>query len=117
VPRVLAGTQPYVREAPVNLVYVSAYAKQGDKEPIESKILLSGAHACFIAENIYLYCASEGLAAVVRAMIDVPALSKAMKLHALWEAMTDNQLVSQSASEPRATHKRYGNRDRRSSIH
>lgn len=78
--RALAGTQPYVREAPVNLVYVSDYAKLGEKEPLESKILLSGAHTGFIAENIYLYCASEGLATVVRAMIDIRTLSKAMKL-------------------------------------
>jgi nitroreductase len=78
--RALAGTQPYVREAPVNLVYVSDYTRLGDKEPLESKILLSGAHTGFIAENIYLYCASEGLATVVRAMIDIPVLSKAMKL-------------------------------------
>ncbi|MBP1700158.1 MAG: nitroreductase [Deltaproteobacteria bacterium] len=33
-----------------------------------------------ILENVYLYCASEGLATVVRALIDIPALSKAMKL-------------------------------------
>ncbi|MGD0233138.1 MAG: nitroreductase family protein [Syntrophorhabdales bacterium] len=53
--RGLAGTQPYVKEAPVNLVYVSDYAKLGEKEPNESKILLSGAHTGVIAENIYLY--------------------------------------------------------------
>ena len=78
--RGLAGTQPYVKEAPVNLIYVSDYAKMGDKTPNEAKILLSGSHAGFISENVYLYCASEGLATVVRALIDIPALSKAMKL-------------------------------------
>jgi hypothetical protein len=77
--RGLAGTQPYVKEAPVNLVYVSDYAKMGGT-PNEAKILLSGSHAGFIAQNVYLYCASEGLATVVRALIDIPALSKAMKL-------------------------------------
>ena len=30
--RGLAGTQPYVKEAPVNLIYVSDYAKMGDNE-------------------------------------------------------------------------------------
>ena len=94
--RALAGTQPYVKEAPVNLVYVSDYAKLGDKEPNESKILLSGAHAGLIAENIYLYCASEGLATVVRAMIDIPRLSSAMKLR------SDQKIIlAQSVGYPR----------------
>ena len=78
--RGLAGIQPFVKEAPVNLIYVSDYAKMGDKTPNETKILYSGAHAGFISQNVYLYCASEGLATVVRALIDRPALSKAMKL-------------------------------------
>jgi nitroreductase len=77
--RGLAGIQPYVKEAPVNLIYVSDYAKMGET-PNEAKILLSGSHAGFISQNVYLYCASEGLATVVRALIDIPALSKAMKL-------------------------------------
>ncbi len=78
--RGLAGTQAYVKEAPVNLIYVSDYAKMGDKTPNERKVLLSGSHAGFISQNVYLYCASEGLATVVRGLIDMPALSKAMKL-------------------------------------
>jgi len=96
--RALAGTQSYVKEAPVNLVYVSDYAKLGEKEPNESKILLSGAHTGLIAENIYLYCASEGLVTVVRAMIDIPALSKAMKLR------SDQKItLAQSVGYPRKT--------------
>ncbi len=78
--RGLAGTQPYVKEAPVNLIYVSDYEKMGDKIPNEVKVLLSGSHAGFISQNVYLFCALEGLATVVRAFIDIPALSKAMKL-------------------------------------
>jgi nitroreductase len=34
----------------------------------------------FIAENVYLYCASEGLAAAVCASIDKPALAKILNL-------------------------------------
>jgi len=34
----------------------------------------------FIAENVYLFCASEGLATVVRGSIDRRALSSAMRL-------------------------------------
>jgi nitroreductase len=78
--RGLAGTQPYVKEAPVNLIYVSDHAKMKDDIPNEQKMFLSFAHAGLISENVYLYCASEGLATVVRAWIDRPALSKAMAL-------------------------------------
>ena len=34
----------------------------------------------FIAQNVYLYCASEGLATVVRGGIDKPALAKTLNL-------------------------------------
>jgi nitroreductase len=96
--RGLAGTQPYVKEAPVNLIYVSDYAKMGEKTPNELKILCSGAHAGFISENVYLYCASEGLATVVRALIDIPALSKVMKLR------PDQKIIlAQSVGYPRKT--------------
>ena len=77
--RGLTGTQPFVKNVPVNLIYVSDYAKMG-KSTDEEKLFYSGAHTGIIAENVYLYCTSEGLATVVRAMIDKPALAKAMKL-------------------------------------
>jgi hypothetical protein len=33
----------------------------------------------FIGQNVYVYCASEGLVTVFRAMVDRDALSEAMK--------------------------------------
>ena len=76
--RELTGQQPFVKTAPVNLVFVSDYAKmKGDDD---GKRMLSGSHAGFVSQNIYLYCASEGLATVVRAMADRDALSKAIGL-------------------------------------
>ncbi len=42
--------------------------------------LYSAANTGFISENVYLFCASEGLATVVRGSIDRAALAKAMKL-------------------------------------
>lgn len=77
--RGLAGTQSYAKDAPVNLIYVCDYAKMSNV-PEETKILFSGFHAGAISENVYLYCASKGLATVVRASIDKPILAKAMKL-------------------------------------
>ncbi len=77
--RALTGTQPFVGEAPVNLIYVSDFSKWGKSSP-ENRLMYSGAHAGYISQNVYLYCASEGLATVVRGSIDRDALAKAMKL-------------------------------------
>jgi len=73
------GTQAYVKEAPVNLVYVADLAKMGEAGA-EERDLYAAADTGFIAQNVYLYCASEGLAAVVRGSVDRPALAKAMRL-------------------------------------
>ena len=77
--RVMTGTQSYVKDAPVNLVYVADYAKAG-ASPMEEKDLWSACDTGFIAQNVYLYCTSEGLTTVVRGLIDKPALAKVMKL-------------------------------------
>jgi nitroreductase len=44
------------------------------------KDILAGADTGFISQNVYLYCASEGLATVVRAGIDRDTLAKELKL-------------------------------------
>jgi nitroreductase len=77
--RAQAGTQAFVQEAPVNLIYVadSTRMRQADQEERE---IYAAADTGFIAENVYLYCASEGLATVVRASVDKPVLAKAMLL-------------------------------------
>jgi nitroreductase len=77
--RAATGRQEYVKGAAVNLVYVADYAKMG-KGSDEDKILLSSIAAGLMSENVYLYCASEGLGAVVRVNIDKPALASTMKL-------------------------------------
>lgn len=73
------GTQSFVKEAPVNLIYAADYAKM-KRASEEDKILYSGADCGFIAQNVYLYCASEGLACVVRGSVDRTVLGEAMKL-------------------------------------
>lgn len=73
------GLQPFVKDAPLNLVYVADWAKTG-KGSAEERNFYSGADAGFIAQNVYLFCASEGLAVVVRGSVDRPALAKLMKL-------------------------------------
>ncbi|MGE5683379.1 MAG: SagB/ThcOx family dehydrogenase [Bacillota bacterium] len=77
--RAMAGKQDFVKDAAVNLIYVADYSKTGDSSQ-EDKLLYSGADTGFIAENVYLYCASEGLGAVVRGMVDRDILSKKLNL-------------------------------------
>jgi nitroreductase len=77
--RGMTGLQPYVKGAAVNLVLVADYSKMAPGTD-EGKASLSAANAGFISENVYLYCASEGLATVARANIDRPALASVMKL-------------------------------------
>jgi nitroreductase len=77
--RGMTGRQPFVKEAAANLIYVADYSKMGTVTN-EGKDLYSAAATGFISENVYLYCASEGLATVVRAGIDRPPLASVMKL-------------------------------------
>ncbi|OHB60651.1 MAG: nitroreductase [Planctomycetes bacterium RBG_13_46_10] len=79
--RAATGRQEFVKDVPVNLIYVADFTRMGDVSA-EEKVFYSAADTGFIAENVYLYCASEGLATVVRNLIDKPALSKIMKLRA-----------------------------------
>lgn len=77
--RAITGRQPFVREAPVNIIYVADFGKTG-QAPHDEKELYSAADTGVIVQNVYLYCASEGLATGVRAYIDKPVLSKTLQL-------------------------------------
>jgi SagB-type dehydrogenase family enzyme len=77
--RRLTGVQAFVADAPLNLVYVADRSRQGNASD-EVKAQYNFANTGFIAQNVYLYCASQGLATVVRALIDRPALAEAMAL-------------------------------------
>jgi nitroreductase len=48
----------------------------------EDRRLYASADACFIGQNVYLFCASEGLATVFRGAVDQKALAEAMHLGA-----------------------------------
>jgi nitroreductase len=77
--RGMTGTQPFVKDAPLNLVYVADLSRMRNASE-EDKQLYSAADAGFIAQNVYLYCASEGLAVVVRGLVPRESLAQAMKL-------------------------------------
>jgi nitroreductase len=81
--RALTGKQDFVKDAPVNLVFVADFAKMASDRmnPSEAdKVFYSATDTGFVSQNVYLFCASEGLATVVRGMVDKPALAKAMSL-------------------------------------
>jgi nitroreductase len=73
------GTQSFVKDAAVNLVYVVDLAKTGGAGGSDDEMYVA-ADAGFIAQNVYLYCASDGLATVVRGSVDKPALAKLLSL-------------------------------------
>ena len=77
--RALTGNQPFVKDAPVNLIFV-ADLKKMSKPSAEMVDFYAATDTGFISENVYLYCASAGLATVVRGWVDKPVLAKAMKL-------------------------------------
>ncbi len=84
--RKMAGRQEFVTTAPVNLVYVADPARfkprpgPGPGIPVEEKLNWSRIAVGAIAQNVGLYCASEQLGNVVRAMVDREKLGPALKL-------------------------------------
>ena len=78
--RALTGKQEFVATVPVDLIYVADFSRIPDTMSDDQKVFYSAAATGFISQNVYLYCASEGLVTVVRGLVDKPALSKAMKL-------------------------------------
>lgn len=79
--RAKTGMQDFVGDAPLNLVYV-AHGEQMLDISSEERRLYASADACFIGQNVYLFCASEGLATVFRGAVDQKALGEAMHLDA-----------------------------------
>lgn len=77
--RFLCGTQDFVKDSPLNLVYVADTSRIINPNNPETRVYL-GADTGFISQNVYLFCASDGLSTVVRAQIDRESLSKALKL-------------------------------------
>ena len=73
------GTQDFVKTAPVNLIYVADMSKVRSVSK-ENEDLWVGADCGFIAQNVYLFCASEGLVCVVRGSINKKELANAMNL-------------------------------------
>lgn len=93
--RAATGLQALAAEAPVDLVYVADLSRMVQASP-EEQAQYAGPDAGFIAQNVYLFCASEGLATVVRGMIDREALAVEMGLGARQQI-----ILAQSVGYPR----------------
>lgn len=77
--REMTGTQRFTQEAPVNLIYVADFARMG-RASEKQKTFYSAADTGFISQNVYLFCASEGLNTVVLGLVKKEALAKKMGL-------------------------------------
>jgi nitroreductase len=93
--RAATGTQAYAKDAALDLIYVADTTKEG-ANPSPDAELYNGVDAGVIAENVYLYCASEGLAVVARASVDKPAVTKLFKL-----LPTQRIILAQSVGYPK----------------
>lgn len=87
--------QANVAEAPVQLIYVSDYLRMSSSE--EEKRQWSWAHTGLIAQNVYLYCASAGMASVVRSSFDRRGLEERMGLES-----TEHVTLIQAVGYPKA---------------
>jgi len=93
--RAVTGYQDFVDTAPLDLVYVADHSRM-HLVPAASREAYAYAAAGAMAQNVYLYCASAGLATVIRAWFDRHALAQAMGLG------TDEQLLlAQTVGLPR----------------
>jgi len=77
--RRITGYQDFVDEAPLDLVLVADHARMG-LVPVAQRESFASVAAGAIAQNVYLWCASAGLATVIRAWIDRQAIADALGL-------------------------------------
>ena len=94
--RARTGVQDFAAIAPLDLVYVADLDRIEAGDDSERRCY-SGADAGCIAQNVYLYCASEGLATVVRGLVERAALARAVGL-----SPRQRVLLAQSVGLPAA---------------
>ncbi len=73
------GLQDFVGTAPLNLIYAAHGERMTDISP-EERRLYASVDAGFVGQNVYLFCASEGLATVFRGAVDQANLARILKL-------------------------------------
>jgi len=79
--RAETGTQDYVGKAALDLVYVADGLRMHGVSPDEQRFW-AFTDVGFIGQNVYLFCASEGLATVFRGSVDRVRLAARLQLPA-----------------------------------
>ncbi len=77
--RALGGTQAFVKDAPVTLVFIADLAKMGAGSD-DNKKNTANIDVGYISQNVYLFCASEGLVTGARGSVDRTTLGPKLKL-------------------------------------
>jgi SagB-type dehydrogenase family enzyme len=77
--RVHSATQDFAHNAPVNLVFVADFDRMTNADD-DFRRFYSATDVGYISQNVYLYCASEGLATIVRGQIDKVKAKEVLKL-------------------------------------
>ena len=97
--RRVTGNQDFVDSAPLDLIYVADHTRM--------KLVPAAQHqahafvtARAVAENVYPYCASAGLATVLRAWFDRDALAQAMGLGAATSCCRRKQWAASNSTSP-----------------
>jgi SagB-type dehydrogenase family enzyme len=85
-PSLFMKEQAFVLDAPVHLLYVGNRSRMVMAADRDWQVF-PFADTAFLAENVYLYCASAGLETVIRAMVDRELLAKVLRL-------TSDQIVT-----------------------
>jgi len=77
--RVTSAVQEFAHNAPVNLVFVADFDRMTNVDD-DTRRFYSATDVGYISQNVYLYCASEGLATIVRGQIDKVKAKELLKL-------------------------------------
>jgi len=77
--RRVTGYQDFVDTAPLDLVFVADHARM-HMVPAGQRSAYAHVAAGAVAQNVYLFCAANGLATVIRAWIDRDAIAQALGL-------------------------------------
>ncbi|WP_296490730.1 SagB/ThcOx family dehydrogenase [Rhodoferax sp.] len=96
--RRVTGYQDFVDSAPLDLIMVADFSRM-KLVPVAQRMAYAYTCAGAMAQNVYLYCAAEDLATVIRAWLDRDALTKAMGLGTEQQVLL-SQTVGRKAPYP-----------------
>lgn len=77
--RPISGVQAFVAQAPVVLVFVADLSKMKGADP-DGQQFYPACDTGYVSQNVYLFCASEGLTTVALISVDKPVLHKRLGL-------------------------------------